>query len=82
MRYYAVIDGDRPDPLDPYSVFRTPNRGGPPTEMYDPATGDWDDEPSLLDFFSGEPGAVELPDTAVPAVLDTLATREDPNPDD
>jgi hypothetical protein len=42
VKYYATIDLERPDPLDPWSLFRTPDRGGPPTELYDPATGEWD----------------------------------------
>lgn len=73
MRYYAIIDPAKPDPAKPWSLFRTPDAGGPPMELLDPATGDWEETADLVGYFTGdEEGAHEIAPADVPAVVDYL----------
>lgn len=60
-RYYVLVDWARPDPRDPYSVFRGPAKGGPPYELFRSKTGEWTEQVSLVDYFIGQDsGAVEV----------------------
>lgn len=78
MRYYAIVDEGRPDPRDPWSVFRTPDRGGPPMELWDPDGDTWDEDVSLIDYFTGDDmGAVLIPEGALGMVQDAIRNRED-----
>lgn len=76
MRFYAIVDEERPDPRDPWSLFRTPDRGGPPMELWDPMTDTWDEDVSLIDYFTGDDeGAVEVPTGAVDAIHKAILAR-------
>lgn len=78
MRYYVIIDQERPDPAEPWSMFRTPDAGGPPMELLDPLTGEWEDTPALVDLFCGaELGAHEIPASAVDDVATWLRNGGD-----
>lgn len=58
MKYYAVLE---PRLHDPVLLFRTPDAGGPPTELWSPETGMWDEDITLLGYFTGDLlGAVEV----------------------
>lgn len=74
--YYAIVDPAQPDPATPWSLFRTPDKGGPPTELYDPETGEWDEDVSLIGYFTGdEMGAVKVPEEAVASIQAVLRDR-------
>lgn len=76
-RYYVVIDQAMPDPEDPWSLFRTPDEGGPPTELWNPETDEWSEEVSLIEHFLGDvTGHYEIPEEAVPIVQGALRERE------
>lgn len=80
MKYFAVIDAERPDPREPWSIFRTPDAGGPPMELYDPATDSWDEEVSLIAYFTGDDmGAVLIPDEVVDYVVARLRAGDEPD---
>lgn len=82
MRYYVIIDAERPDPAEPWSLFRTPDRGGPPMELLDPLTDDWEDTPALVELFAGgELGAHEIGPGDVDQVRDWLRTGGDDAPE-
>lgn len=73
MRYFVIVDDERPDPAEPWSIFRTPDAGGPPMELLDPLSGEWQDTPALVSFFAGvELGAYEVSPTDAAQVISGL----------
>lgn len=77
MRFWVIVDHQRPDVEDPWSVFRSAD-GRPPFELWNPDTGGWDDEAELVSFFTGdEYGAVEVTPAAAAKVVERKLAESD-----
>lgn len=71
MRYYVTLDNIK---RQPDLLFRTPDTGGPPMEVWRPTAGEWVEDVSLIDYFTGDqPGLMQLRPEQVGYVQDRLA---------
>ena len=70
MKYYAITDNEV-TAKDAYGLFRVDKEGGLLLERYAPG-GKWVNDPTLLDFFTTEDGAVLVDEDAAKAIAGRL----------